>query len=59
MVEILASRASDEKRREIREFAEKISSRSAIERTAAGGDKMGVDTGFFAVNPVNGDRVPI
>jgi leucyl-tRNA synthetase len=41
------------------DFAARMASRSAIERTAVGGDKMGMDTGFEAVNPADGRRVPI
>ncbi|MDR3321019.1 MAG: leucine--tRNA ligase [Synergistaceae bacterium] len=59
IVGVLASRSGEEKRRGIFEFAERMSQRSAIERTAAGGDKMGFDTGFEAINPANGTRVPI
>jgi leucyl-tRNA synthetase len=36
-----------------------MSSRSAIERTAVGTDKEGIETGFYAINPVNGKKVPI
>lgn len=58
-VEKFAEMAGGEKAEEMRAFAGRISSRSAIERTAAGGDKEGFDTGFFAINPVNGKKVPI
>ncbi|MEA3508093.1 MAG: leucine--tRNA ligase, partial [Synergistota bacterium] len=43
----------------IRAFVSQCASQSEMERTAAGGDKTGLDTGFFAVNPANGVRVPI
>jgi leucyl-tRNA synthetase len=59
VVSELASRSSGEKRAEMLDFAAKMTRRSAIDRTAAGGDKMGIDTGFEAINPVNGRRVPI
>jgi leucyl-tRNA synthetase len=59
IVKTLAERSTPEKRDEILAFAARMSARSAIERTAAGGDKMGADTGFEAVNPVNGKRIPI
>jgi leucyl-tRNA synthetase len=58
-VEEFAKRTGGEKGTEMLEFARKISARSSIERTAAEGDKQGMDTGFFAVNPVNGKRIPI
>jgi leucyl-tRNA synthetase len=43
---------------EIREYARKAGARPAAER-AAGTDKTGVFTGFFATNPVNDSRIPI
>jgi len=59
LVEELASMAGGDKAEKMRSFAARMSSRSAIERTAVGADKEGMDTGFFAVNPVNGEKVPI
>ncbi|MDR3332503.1 MAG: leucine--tRNA ligase [Synergistaceae bacterium] len=59
IVKELADRLSSEKSDEILAFAGRMSQRSTIERTAVGGDKMGIDTGFRAVNPVNGKTVPI
>ncbi|MDR1917185.1 MAG: leucine--tRNA ligase [Synergistaceae bacterium] len=59
IVGVLADRSSPQKRDEILDFAGRMSNRSAIERTAVGGDKMGLDTGFKARNPVNGMLVPI
>ena len=41
------------------QFAEKMRRVSKIERTAEGGVKEGVFTGAYAVNPLNGDTVPI
>jgi leucyl-tRNA synthetase len=43
---------------EIREYIRKAGARPAEER-AAGADKTGVFTGFFATNPVNEERIPI
>ncbi len=43
---------------EIREYVRKAGARPAKER-AAGADKTGVFTGFFATNPVNDARIPI
>jgi leucyl-tRNA synthetase len=43
---------------EIRDYARKAGARPAKER-AAGADKTGVFTGFFATNPVNDARIPI
>lgn len=58
-VEEFASRLGGEKADELRAFAKKMASRSAIERTAVGVEKEGIDTGFFAINPINGKKVPI
>jgi leucyl-tRNA synthetase len=43
---------------EIREYVRTAAARPAEER-AAGTEKTGVDTGFFATNPVNDVRIPI
>lgn len=58
-VEKFAEMVGGEKAEELRAFAKKMSSRSEIERTKVGGDKEGMNTGFFAVNPVTGKKVPI
>ena len=58
-VEEFANKLGGAKADELRAFARKMSSRSAIERTAVGVEKEGIDTGFFAINPVNGKKVPI
>ncbi len=44
-------------RDEIREYARKAGARPVEERAA--GEKTGVDTGFFATNPVNDEHIPI
>ncbi|MDR1482304.1 MAG: leucine--tRNA ligase [Synergistaceae bacterium] len=59
IVERLAEMMPRGRRDEVLEFVRRISSRSAIERTANDGDKMGIDTGFEAINPVNGTRAPV
>lgn len=40
-------------------YIESIKSLSEIERTSTVKEKTGVPTGAFAINPVNGERVPI
>jgi leucyl-tRNA synthetase len=40
-------------------FVEKVRSQDRIARTAEGNEKEGVFTGAYAVNPVNGRRIPI
>ncbi|KUK32356.1 MAG: Leucine--tRNA ligase [Thermoanaerobacterales bacterium 50_218] len=44
---------------EIKKFIEKVRLQSEIVRTAAEGEKEGVFTGAYAINPLNGDRVPV
>ena len=58
-VEEFAKRLGGKKAEEMLDFAKRMSNRSAIERTAVGTDKQGMDTGFFAINPVTGEKVPI
>lgn len=58
-VEEFARIAGGGKADSMRDFVRRMSARSAIERTAVGGDKQGLDTGFFAINPVNGKKIPI
>ncbi|HUN07066.1 MAG TPA: leucine--tRNA ligase [Aggregatilineales bacterium] len=43
----------------IREYVEKTARMTEIDRTAEGKEKTGVWTGAYAINPVNGAKVPI
>jgi len=43
----------------VREYREKTARKSDLDRTDLAKDKTGVWTGAFAVNPVNGERIPI
>ncbi|TMC85381.1 MAG: leucine--tRNA ligase [Chloroflexi bacterium] len=43
----------------VREYVEKARKETEIERMSTERDKTGVATGAFAVNPVNGERIPI
>jgi leucyl-tRNA synthetase len=45
--------------KDVFEFAEKIRRESKIERTAEGVEKEGIFTGAHAINPLNGESVPI
>lgn len=57
---IIESLVKDNPRREeILTFVEKARSESLVQRSAAGGAKEGVFTGFYVINPINGDRVPL
>ncbi len=48
-----------EHRGEIAAYAEQASRQTEIQRQAADKEKTGVFTGSYALNPVNGERVPI
>jgi leucyl-tRNA synthetase len=43
----------------VREYREKTARKSDLERTELAKEKSGVFTGAFAINPVNGERIPI
>lgn len=44
---------------EIREFVKQVSNLSEIARTATDAEKIGLFTGGYCINPLNGDKVPI
>ena len=48
-----------ERRQAVAGYKYQASRQSEIERTAVGKEKTGVDIGAYAVNPVNGERIPI
>ena len=51
--------AGRENEAEIRSFMEKVRNLTEIERTSSESEKEGMFTGAYAVNPFNGERVPI
>lgn len=44
---------------EILAFASRVMKQSEIERSSIGADKEGFNTGFFAISPVDGRKIPI
>ena len=48
-----------EHKQEVLEYIEAAKKQSEIERTSTEKEKTGVPTGSFAINPVNGEKVPI
>ncbi len=50
---------SDEQRAAIEAFREELQGQSEEDRTGEKSEKKGVFTGAYAINPVNGDKVPI
>ncbi len=50
---------ADEKRAEVELYKKECASKSEIERTELNKEKTGVFTGAYAINPVNGRKIPI
>ena len=44
---------------EVREFIEQCNKVKVSEETVSNLEKKGVNTGYFAINPMNGSRIPI
>jgi len=56
----LVERVTTEKHRaRVRDYVEKARKETEIERLSTERDKTGVATGGFAINPVNGEKIPI
>lgn len=50
---------TDENKENVAKYIDSVKSLSEIERTSTVKEKTGVATGAFAINPVNGEKVPI
>ncbi len=50
---------TDEQRAEVEAYVAAAARKTEIDRTAEGKAKTGVFTGGYAINPVNGERIPI
>ena len=50
---------ADRRRAAVREYVEKARKETEIERLSTEREKTGVATGGFAINPVNGEKIPI
>ncbi len=57
--ELVMKITKPEYREEVEKYIDSIKSLTEIERTSTVKEKTGVPTGAFAINPVNGERVPI
>jgi leucyl-tRNA synthetase len=51
--------AAADKKEEIAAYQRSVASKSDLERTELAKEKTGVFTGGYAINPVNGERIPI
>ena len=56
---LVASLTTDERRAEVEAYVEEARRQSEVERLSTEREKSGVFTGAYAVNRLNGDRVPI
>ncbi|MRX73960.1 leucine--tRNA ligase [Bacillus lacus] len=50
---------SEKQRKAVEDYIESVKAKSDLERTDLAKDKTGVFTGAYAVNPVNGEKMPI
>ncbi|MFC1599831.1 leucine--tRNA ligase [Patescibacteria group bacterium] len=57
--ELVKEITTDKHKDNVKNYVKKARKETDIERTAEGREKTGVETGGFAVNPVNGEVVPI
>ena len=51
--------AGTEKEAEVKEFVKKVKKQKEQERTSAETEKLGIFTGAYAKNPVNGEEIPV
>ena len=56
---LLDKLVSDDKKAEVEAYKKSIASKSDLDRTDLAKKKTGVFTGAHAINPVNGDKIPI
>lgn len=56
---LVAELLTEERKPEVSAFLEKIQSEDRFKRTSANGPKEGVFVGRYAINPVNGNEIPI
>jgi leucyl-tRNA synthetase len=50
---------SEEQKKAVDKYVEKVSHKSDIERTGTNTEKTGVFTGSYAINPINNEKIPI
>jgi len=56
LVDVLTA---EDRRSDVRSYVDEARAASEIDRTAATLDKTGLFTGAYAINPVNGDKIPV
>jgi leucyl-tRNA synthetase len=57
--ELVSKITTKDKEADIKAYVEKAALKSDLERTELNKDKTGVHTGAYAINPVNGKKVPV
>jgi len=57
--ELVLKISTDKHKENIEKYIEKARKETDIERTAEGREKTGVFTGAYAINPINGDKIPV
>lgn len=57
--ELVAKLTTSEKKQAVENYVELAARKSDLERTELNKDKTGVHTGAYAINPVNGAKIPI
>lgn len=57
--ELVDKITTDEWKGKVEEYKKEVQTLSEIERTSTAKEKTGVFTGAFAVNPINGEKVPV
>ena len=58
-LDLVQELTTDEYKNDVAQYIDSIKSLSEIERTSTVKEKTGVPTGAYAINPVNGENVPI
>jgi leucyl-tRNA synthetase len=56
---LVARITTDDQKAAVEQYVKSATNKSELERTAETKDKTGVFTGSYAINPVNGERIPI
>jgi leucyl-tRNA synthetase len=56
---LVDSLTTDEQLEEVAKYKEKAKQKSQFERTEMNKDKNGVFTGSYAINPINGSKIPV
>jgi leucyl-tRNA synthetase len=58
-LEVVDIITTDEHKEEVKEYREQAARKSDLDRTDLAKEKTGVFTGAYAINPVNGEKIPI